>query len=132
MDCESLLRIPYKTYKIGILVVAIILGLFMILGNVEIYDVYNTNAYYKDKHLVFDIPITYSDTILNGEYLKIDGKKYDHEVIYVSDMLIDANTFINYQEVIVDIDEEFPENLVIMTSIYYDKEKVFTKLKKLF
>ena len=132
MDCESLLRIPYKTYKIGILVVAIILGLFMILGNVEIYDVYNTNAYYKDKHLVFDIPITYSDTILNGKYLKIDGKKCDYEVIYVSDMLIDANTFINYQEVIVDIDEEFPENLVIMTSIYYDKEKVFTKLKKLF
>ena len=62
---------------------------------------------------------------------KIDDEKSDLEVLYVSDILIDTDTLVNYQEVIVASSKNYPENLIINISIYYNKEKVLDKIKKL-
>ena len=101
MNYEELLNVPYKTGKIFIIItIFIIVGILVIL-NVEIYDVYNTYAYYREGNMVLNIPINYSDTILNGKYFKIDDEKVDLEVLYVSDILINTDTLVNYQEIIV-------------------------------
>lgn len=131
MNYESLLRIPYKSHKILIILIILIIIIFFIVGNIFTYDVYNTYAISKNSNLTLNIPVIYSDTILNGEYLVIDEKKYAIEVLYISDILIDSDTLVNYQEVIVHLTDTYPENLVIDTHIYYNKEKVFTKLWKL-
>ena len=81
--------------------------------------------------MVLNIPINYSDTILKGEYFKIDDEKVDLEVLYVSDILINTDTLVNYQEIIVASKNDYPENLIINISIYYNKEKVLDKIKKL-
>lgn len=131
MNYESLLRIPYKSYKMLIILISIILIILLLVGNIFIYDVYNTYAYYKNDNLTLNIPIIYSDTILNGEYMVIDNQKYAIEVLYISDILIDSETLVNYQEVILHLTDSYPENLVVNTHIYYNKEKVFAKLWKL-
>lgn len=131
MNYEELLNIPYKPWKLLITMTIIIIICGLIIINIEIYDVYNTYAYYKEGNIVLNIPINYSDTILNGEYFKIDDEKSDLEVLYVSDILIDTDTLVNYQEVIVASSKNYPENLIINISIYYNKEKVFDKIKNL-
>lgn len=131
MNYEELLNIPYKPWKLLITMTIIIIICGLIIINIEIYDVYNTYAYYKEGNIVLNIPINYSDTILNGEYFKIDDEKVDLEVLYVSDILIDTDTLVNYQEVIVASSKNYPENLIINISIYYNKEKVFDKIKNL-
>ena len=131
MNYEELLNIPYKPWKLLITMTIIIIICGLIIINIEIYDVYNTYAYYKEGNIVLNIPINYSDTILNGEYFKIDDEKSDLEVLYVSDILIDTDTLVNYQEVIIASSKNYPENLLINISIYYNKEKVLDKIKKL-
>lgn len=131
MNYEELLNIPYKPWKLFITMTIIIIICGLIIINIEIYDVYNTYAYYKEGNIVLNIPINYSDTILNGEYFKIDDEKSDLEVLYVSDILIDTDTLVNYQEIIIASSKNYPENLIINISIYYNKEKVLDKIKKL-
>ena len=131
MNYEELLNVPYKTWKLLITMTIIIIICGLIIINIEIYDVYNTYAYYKEGNMVLNIPINYSDTILNGEYFKIDDEKVDLEVLYVSDILINTDTLVNYQEIIVSSAKDYPENLIINISIYYNKEKVFDKIKNL-
>ena len=131
MNYEELLNIPYKPWKLLITMTIIIIICGLIIINIEIYDVYNTYAYYKEGNIVLNIPINYSDTILNGEYFKIDDEKSDLEVLYVSDILIDTDTLVNYQEIIIASSKNYPENLIINISIYYNKEKVLDKIKKL-
>lgn len=131
MNYEELLNIPYKPWKLFITMTIIIIICGLIIINIEIYDVYNTYAYYKEGNIVLNIPINYSDTILNGEYFKIDDEKSDLEVLYVSDILIDTDTLVNYQEVIIASSKNYPKNLIINISIYYNKEKVLDKIKKL-
>lgn len=131
MNYETLLNIPYKTYKIFLIIVLLIICLFIVICNVEVYDVYNTYGYYDNGSLVVNIPITYSDTLLNGEYFKIDEKTYEIDILTLSDVLVDTNSVINYQVARLALTNDYPQNLVINISIYYNKEKVIKKIKNL-
>ena len=131
MNYETLLNIPYKTWKIFIILTILLVICGIIFINVTVYDVYNTYAYYQNGTLNLNVPITYSDTILNGEYYKINDKKKELEVLYVSDIKIDSNAMVNYQEIIISSSSDYPNNLVVKISIYYNKEKIWNKLKKL-
>ena len=131
MNYESLLNIPYKTYTlfIGIILVSVIT--FIIILNTLVYDVYNTYAVFKDGNLILNVPITYSDTILNAEYYKLDKEQYDFKFLYVSEVLLDTTLMSNYQEVVISTDKMLVDNVIVNVSIYYNKEKVLEKVKKL-
>lgn len=129
MTYEELTHIKYHVYHVFIIMVIIAIGLTLYMLRVEVYDVYNTVGYIKNRSLVLNIPIEYSDTIINGEYLVIEDEKYTYEVKNISEILLSNN--INYQEVVIDIENNFKENSIVDTNIYHDKEKVATKLKKL-
>ena len=129
MNYDELLNIKYKVYN-GFLVL-IILGIILTvyLFNNEVYDVYNTFGYINNNNLILNIPIEYSDTVVNGEYLMINDKKYNYEILNISEILQSNN--INYQEVTLKFENQFLENMVLNTNIYHTKEKVFTKIKKI-
>ncbi len=129
MTYEELTHIKYHVYHVFIIMVIIAIGLTLYMLRVEVYDVYNTVGYIKNHSLVLNIPIEYSDTIINGEYLVIEDEKYTYEVKNISEILLSNN--INYQEVVIDIENNFKENSIVDTNIYHDKEKVAIKLKKL-
>lgn len=131
MNYEKLLNIPYKSFRVFLIIMAISIIVFISVLNIKVYDVYNTYAIYQNSHLILNIPINYSDTITNAEYFKIDDEKYEFEVLSVSEILVDTNAMINYQEVIVSYDKVMPENTIVNVSIYYDQEKVLEKIKNL-
>lgn len=131
MNYEKLLNIPYKIFRVFLIIIAISIIVFISVLNIKVYDVYNTYAIYQNSHLILNIPINYSDTITNAEYFKIDDEKYEFEVLSVSEILVDTNAMINYQEVIVSYDKVMPENTIVNVSIYYDQEKVLEKIKNL-
>lgn len=131
MNYEKLLNIPYKTYALFISIILISIIVFIIILNIKVYDVYNTYAIFKDGNLILYIPTTYSDTLLNAEYYKLDEDKCDFNVLYVSEVLLDTTKMVNYQEVIIDIDKDLVDNAITNISIYYDLEKVLDKIKKL-
>lgn len=131
MNYEKLLNIPYKSFRVFLIIMAISIIVFISVLNIKVYDVYNTYAIYQNSHLILNIPINYSDTITNAEYFKIDDEKYEFEVLSVSEILVDTNAMINYQEVIISFDKVMPENTIVNVSIYYDQEKVLEKIKNL-
>lgn len=132
MNYEKLLNIPYKTYKIFISIIVIGLLILVIALNIEVYDVYNTYAIYKNDNLILNMPITYSDTIKNAKYLKIDDEKHEFHILYISEILLDTSSMTNYQEVVISSDLKLTTNTLVNISIYYNKEKVIEKIKKLF
>lgn len=131
MNTEELLNIPYNVFKLIFIIAFLLIMVFVGILNVKVYDVYNTYAYYENGNIVLDIPITYSDTILNTEYFKITDKKYEFNVMAISDVLLNRESMINYQEVTVGVDDVYPEKAIVKVSIYYNKEKVLSKIKKL-
>lgn len=129
MNYDELLNIKYKVYNgfLALIILGIILTVY--LFNNEVYDVYNTFGYINNDNLILNIPIEYSDTVVNGEYLMINDKKYNYEILNISEILQSNN--INYQEVTLKFENQFLENMVLNTNIYHTKEKVFTKIKKI-
>ena len=103
MNTEELLNIPYKTFKLIFVITFLLVVVLISMLNIKVYDVYNTYAYYENGNIVLNIPITYSDTIVNTEYFKITDRKYDFHVMAVSDVLLDSKTMVNYQEVVVSV-----------------------------
>ena len=129
MTYEELTHIKYHVYQVFIILVIIALIMSLYTLKIEVYDVYNTKGYIKNSNLIINIPIDYSDTIINGEYLVINDEKYNFEVKNISDVLLSNN--VNYQEVVLEIDSDIPENSIVDTMIYHDKEKVAAKIKEL-
>lgn len=129
MSYDELINIKYHVYQVFIILVGIALIMSLYTLKIEVYDVYNTKGYIKNSNLIINIPIDYSDTIINGEYLVINDEKYNFEVKNISDVLLSNN--VNYQEVVLEIDSDIPENSIVDTMIYHDKEKVAAKIKEL-
>ena len=133
MSYEELLRIDCKIYKKTLIVVFGIIIIFLLLLNMNFYDVYNTKGYITNNNLILNIPYNYSDTIANGKYLKINNIKYNLKIITVNSPSVDINSNLIYQEIVVKLDENliYNDNTVFNVSIYYNKEKLLDKIKKL-
>lgn len=133
MSYEELLRIDCKIYKKTLIVVFGIIIIFLLLLNMNFYDVYNTKGYITNNNLILNIPYNYSDTIANGKYLKINNIKYNLKIITVNSPNVDINSNLVYQEIMVKLDENliYNDNTVLNVSIYYNKEKLLDKIKKL-
>ena len=133
MSYEELLRIDCKIYKKTLIVVFGIIIIFLLLLNMNFYDVYNTKRYITNNNLILNIPYNYSDTIANGKYLKINNIKYNLKIITVNSPSVDINSNLIYQEIMVKLDENliYNDNTVLNVSIYYNKEKLLDKIKKL-
>ena len=71
MSYDELIHIKYHVYQVFIILVIIALIMSLYTLKIEVYDVYNTKGYIKNSNLIINIPIDYSDTIINGEYLVI-------------------------------------------------------------
>ena len=133
MSYEELLRIDCKIYKKILIVVFGIIIIFLLLLNMNFYDVYNTKGYITNNNLILNIPYNYSDTIANGKYLKINNIKYNLKIITVNSPSVDINSNLIYQEIMIKLDENliYNDNTVLNVSIYYNKEKLLDKIKKL-
>lgn len=131
MSFRDLINIPYKSRVKFCLVLGIILGVLLYVSSKVTCDVYNTYGYILDNELIINIPTNYPDTINNMEYIKVDNKKYLGKVINISEVKLDAESLINYQEVKFATNIDIVDNQVFKVSIFYNKEKVIKKIKKI-
>ena len=133
MNYEELLRIDCIIYKKILIIAIIIIIIFLCLLNVTFYDVYNTKGYITNNNLVLNIPYDYSDTIAKGKYLKINNTKYNLKIIAVNSPIADTNSNLTYQQIIISLDEilNYKDNTILNVSIYYNKEKLLDKIKRL-
>ena len=129
MSYDELINIKYHLYHVFIIITIIVLIISIYILNIKVYNAFNTKGYIKNNKLVLNIPIENSDAIINGKYLKIDNIKYNYEIENISEILLSNN--INYQEVILNIENDFKENTITDVTIYYDLEKVATKIKRI-
>ena len=65
------------------------------------------------------------------EYIKVDNKKYLGKVINISEVQLDNVSLINYQEVKLETSVDAVDNQIFKVSIFYNKEKVIKKIKKI-
>lgn len=130
MHYHNLLNMPFKKpiFILGIISISCIISFWTF--NQKIYDVYNTLGYINNDYLIVNIPVSSPDTISQMEYIKIDNQKYDLKIASISEIMLDQNSLVNYQELRFKVDK-FYENQVMNVTIYYNKEKVLEKLKKI-
>lgn len=130
MTYLDLLNIRYKVKGKVFLSMIIFLGLLIYIINIKISDVYNTFGYVEENMLNINVPLTYSDTLNKMEFIKINDEKTDLEILNISEILVDKENLINYQVISLD-GSRYKENQLMKVTIYYNKEKVWQKLKKI-
>jgi hypothetical protein len=131
MNYQNLLNIRPKKYKLLFIMLFISILIIIIILQCKIYDVYNTIGYYSSDCLVLNIPITNSDTISNLKKVKINNKEYSYEIESISNILLDENNLINYQEYQIKLNDELISNMTYKVTLYYNKEQVYVKLKNI-
>lgn len=131
MDYETLLNIRIK-YGLAYIVISLLfISWTIVILNKEYYDSYQTFGIVDNSIIYINIPLDYSDTLKNGEYLKINNKEYDYQILEISNIEVDSVNYINYQTYAIEIDEELLNNEVLTITFYYNKEKNYQKLKRI-
>lgn len=130
MDYDDLLHIKVRYGFLLFCMVILFIGVGIYVLNLKVRDVLPLKGIYNDGLIYVEVPIDYSDTIKNGEYVKIDNEEYTYEIKAIGAMEVDASTFLNYQVFSICLDEEFLNNEVIDITFCFNEEKIFEKLKK--
>lgn len=125
MNYDFLIEIKYhkKIYVFLILIIITILTLLSI--KIYAYDTYLTYGVY-DNCLVVNVPTNNSDSVLKGNYLQVDNKKYTYKVKNISELQYQNE--INYQTYEIIIDEKYKTNEVKKITFFYNKEKIIKKI----
>ena len=130
MDYFSVLNIKPKYKGKYIFITFILVGLFIFILNLNIYDTLQLKGLVKNDYLLINLPIKYSDTLLDGKFLKINNQKYSYRIVNISPLKIDESTLIEYQTIEIKVSRKSYPNEIINFAIYTQKEKLFKKLKR--
>ena len=130
MNYRDLLNIKYSIKNYLVLMVLLLIIIFIIIGNNKITDVYKTLGYTNEKNIIINIPI--NNTMLSTlDKISIEDNYYYLDDLIISDILLDENNSINYQEIVINSKYDIKSNLLVPVTIYYNEEKVLEKIKKL-
>lgn len=131
MNCHDLINVRYKKRFVFLLLIILFIGTLSYISNLVLCDAYNTNGYVLNGELIIHVPVKNPDTLSNLEYIKILDKKYEASIINISEVLFDQSSLVNYQEITFDGNFDFKDNQVVLVTIYYNKEKVSEKMRKI-
>lgn len=123
------MKVKYHLKLILLTFVFIIVSGFVL--TYKVYDIYEIVGISTGDTVVINVPLDYSDTIKNGEYLKINDRKYDYEILDIGGLEYDLELGLNFQSYSLKIEESFKKNEVLKIKIYYDYEKIIKKIKKI-
>ena len=131
MNYLDLINIKYS-FKKRLFAMILVFILFTIyILNLNMPMNYSSYGYNEDGLVVVKLPIDNPDIIDNLEYIKIGSKSYKAKVQEISDVILDKENFINYQIVKFKINKRSINNETFRLDIFYNKEKVYKKLKKI-
>jgi len=131
MSYDEVLNIHVK-YPFKLLIVGALLTFLIIIGvQFSIYDVYTIVGVSTGDAILLNVPLEYSDTLNHGEYLKIGDNTYSFLILSIGELEFDWDQQVNYQTYSIKVDAKFLKNEVIKMTVYYDKEKIIEKIKKI-
>ncbi len=117
--------INLKSRKIFIIFIFLFLIIILIILSFR-FKVYSTHKYYgivNSELIILNLPMLNSDTIKNGEFVKVEDENYNYEIISYGTIIND------YQEVYIKVDNnDFKENEILTIDLYYDKERIIEKI----
>lgn len=125
----TLLKIKYKNHFLIFVIWSILLLSIFLSITIKVYDSYTCYGIYQNENLYLNIPLSNSDNILKGKYLKINKVKYTYKINEISDLKYEGN--INYQTYQISINETFKENEIVKITFYSNKEIIMKKIIKL-
>ena len=108
----------------------VLFGILLILSlTLETYSTNLVYGIYNDNYILCSIPISNSDSVISGEYLKINNQKYKYDIKQISELYAIENE--NYQDyLLATVNNEYKNNQVIKMTFYYQKEKIIKKIIK--
>ena len=130
LSYAGLLSIPYKRYFFKIIILTLLIVMLGSVLNFSIYNVYETNAFVDEDVIVLKIRPGSNEIIDKKEYILIDNIKYYLDVIDISPVAISKEEQEAYQLVSLK-NNGFKSNSILKIDIYYNKEKIYKKIKNL-
>ena len=131
MNYLDLINIKYS-FKKGLFILVLTLFLLIIyILNLSMYESISTYGYFEEDKIVTKLSIDNPDIINTLKYIKIGSKDYKAEIVDISDVMLDNESFVNYQIVKLKINDRFNNNEAFKFDIFYNEEKVYKKLKKI-
>ncbi len=130
MNYSYLINIPVKIKFILVVFIIQIIFILILILFFPVYRVYST-YFYVDQDLIYiKLPINNPDIIEKMEYGIINEKKYNLIVKNISPVMVNKETMENYQLVALESPKEFFNDEIIKIDIYYDRQKVWRKIKQ--
>lgn len=123
---NSLYHIKYPKHILIIFLIIVLLVSLIVTFKTKAYSSYKTYGVYLNSQLYVDIPITNSDAVNKGEYIKIDNQKYDIVIREISGLQTQGN--INYQTYSLKAFKEYKNNQIVEITFYYNKQRIITKI----
>ena len=134
-DYESLLiKKPKKYFILVVFLATMIITILIILSQIKTYDIYHLSGIIQcNGKCTINVNVKTLDLLhLNeAEFLRIAKKKYDFNIVDISEVNIDFLTNTNFQSVVMytELDESLQiNNLVVDIYVYTNKEVVIRKL----
>ena len=125
---------PNSFLNIGIIGLVFGIIFLTILMNKEIYDIEKFNGYVEKDScavLIYTTPDYVQILVENLEFV-IGGETFKYRIVEISELLINSNTSINYQEIHLKIDgekcSEWYSNQVLEVKVLHSKERAIKKI----
>ena len=130
MDYFSVLNLKPKYKGKYILITLVLIGLFIYILNLNIYDTLKLKGIVNNNLILINLPLQYSDTLIDGKFIKINDQRYSYQIKSISPLKIDESTLIKYQTIEIKVPRKNYQNEIIDFTIYTQKERIINKLKK--
>lgn len=130
MNYSYLINLPVKTNFVLVGFIVQIILIFLLILFFPVYRVYSTYFYVDQTLIYIKLPINYPDIIEKMEYGIINEQKYSLPIKNVSPVMVNKETMESYQLVALESPKTFFNDEIIKIDIYYDKQKVWQKLKQ--
>ena len=131
MYYRDLLNKKYSIKLFLVIMIFILIILSIYIAKQKIMDVYKTEGYVLNSQIIINIPIEYSDTLNNLEYIKVNNYKYYLNELNISEILFDEKNLIYYQQITIESKDTLNDNMLISVVFYGNEETVLQKIKKL-
>lgn len=131
MDYFDILIIKPK-YKVKFIIMIIILIVILLfLFNFQVSNTLKLKGIINNNEIILNLPVKYSDTLIDGKFIKINNTKYLYKITNISPIKIDEQNMINYQTIHLKINEKLYQNQIIDITMFFQKEKLINKIKRI-
>lgn len=119
---------PQKKLLKDILIIIIIITLIIIVFKIEVYEVKELTALYEDKTIKFPLDYQNIDMINNNSKIKYQDKTLKIENYKKGEPYL--NNGIAYEDIEINTELE-TDSQIVNLKIYYQKERIIKKIKKI-